>query len=422
MSSGISQSTANPLYPWHEDFYIGPSSQPVDIASFLSKARNASESASNEGAQSAEGEEELARTCSVDDLKDELDQLLAIPAVSGFIKTRHDAAATKIFELSQGSANDTSAPKAAKARSSKSRKRKHSEEADVVTVEPPEVAYIREELDGLRLQMGNKLPPQARFFIRRPRMADQNSLRSVMDHSMQAVEQRAEDDLGDDLDDPDVVLSISVYTPHSVWPNGLRLSSMHDLLASNTLADLMRVIPCQSAAIPHTSQRIYPQVDLLDRACIGMEDVVYGRHPQDPEGIAELLTYLGAKQPGMRVKRSSVAMENVRLGSLSLRMNYPYWIFHAGMCEHIWTIDRIHFHHTSEPEQAAYPLTTFLPGSTAPNCGVCKLLPAVIAVSGDVRLGESPCLVCKSCWDLLGWPRGDEEIKVVRLIGPRTGS
>ncbi|KZO93156.1 hypothetical protein CALVIDRAFT_486495 [Calocera viscosa TUFC12733] len=238
---------------------------------------------------------------------------------------------------------------------------------------------------------------------------------------MQPIGLPDEREIDDDSDEPDVVLSISVYTAHSVWPNGLRVSSKHDLLASNTLADLMRAIPCQSAAIPHASKRIYPDIDQLDRACIGMEDVVYGHHPQDQEGISKLLSYLNTKKPsGLSLRPSAVELENVRLGSLSLRMNYPYWIFHAGMCEHIWTIDGVHLHDKSDPDQGTYPLTTFLPGSNAPNCGVCKTLPAVITVSGDIRLGESPCLVCKSCWEILGWPRGGEEIEVMRLIGPRT--
>ncbi|KZT61947.1 hypothetical protein CALCODRAFT_303728 [Calocera cornea HHB12733] len=252
-------------------------------------------------------------------------------------------------------------------------------------------------------------------------MADQNSLKSVMDRTMQAIDLRDESEMSNEEDGPDVVISISVYTAHSVWPNGLRVSSMHDLLASNTLADLMRAIPCQSAAIPNASKRIHPEIDLLDRAYVGMEDMVYGPQTRDQVGSSQLLSYLNAKKPGgMKLRSSAVALESVRLGSLTLRMNYPYWIFHAGICEHIWTVDDIHLHHNAEPDHAEYPLTTFLPVSTTPNCGICKTLPAVIAVSSDIRLAESPCLVCKSCWDVLGWPRGDEEIKAVRLIGPRT--
>ncbi|EJU04094.1 hypothetical protein DACRYDRAFT_48367, partial [Dacryopinax primogenitus] len=221
----------------------------------------------------------------------------------------------------------------------------------------------------------------------------------------------------------EVVISVSVYTAHSVWPHGLRLSSSHELLASNTLADLLKIIPCQSTSIPHAADRMFPEIDLLDRACIGIEDVMYGQHPEDAHSVTMLLQKLNSQTPSpSEIGHSSLELKDVRIGSLSLRMNYPYWIFHAGMCEHVWTVDDIHLHHPSEPQRIDYPITTFLPASITPNCGVCKVLPAILAVSGDLRLDNSPCFVCKVCWDLLGWPQGDIYIKVVRLIGRRTGT
>jgi snRNA-activating protein complex subunit 3 len=37
-------------------------------------------------------------------------------------------------------------------------------------------------------------------------------------------------------------------------------------------------------------------------------------------------------------------------------------------------------------------------------CRGCMRVPAVVAVSGDLRLGESPCVLCGPCWRSMGIP------------------
>lgn len=38
---------------------------------------------------------------------------------------------------------------------------------------------------------------------------------------------------------------------------------------------------------------------------------------------------------------SSKGMEETPFADLKLRLGEPYWMFHQGSCEHIWTIDEI---------------------------------------------------------------------------------
>ncbi|KAG8213734.1 hypothetical protein J3R82DRAFT_10439 [Butyriboletus roseoflavus] len=41
-------------------------------------------------------------------------------------------------------------------------------------------------------------------------------------------------------------------------------------------------------------------------------------------------------------------------------------------------------------------------------CKACAKVPAVLTVVGDIRLGESPCLLCAPCWRNMGPPRGED--------------
>ncbi|KZT61946.1 hypothetical protein CALCODRAFT_479439 [Calocera cornea HHB12733] len=158
MASAVHHSNSTQPYVWHDEFYIGPPSQPVDIANFLSSAVNTSPRNVLDPAQEIDGDA-LATRCSVDNLKEELDQLLSLPDVSGYIKRRQNMAAQRLFDLAQGHTEGSDEPKG---RATKSRKRERSEEHNeseslVLSAgasDPvPEVAYVREELERLNLQM-----------------------------------------------------------------------------------------------------------------------------------------------------------------------------------------------------------------------------------------------------------------------------
>ncbi|KAG1744376.1 hypothetical protein EDB19DRAFT_1694817 [Suillus lakei] len=49
-------------------------------------------------------------------------------------------------------------------------------------------------------------------------------------------------------------------------------------------------------------------------------------------------------------------------------------------------------------------------------CRACGKVPAVHSIVGDIRLGESPCLLCAPCWRTVGHPHNDHEgVMVVPL-------
>jgi snRNA-activating protein complex subunit 3 len=114
-------------------------------------------------------------------------------------------------------------------------------------------------------------------------------------------------------------------------------------------------------------------------------------------------------------------MHDAALSTLALRINSPYWLLHAGDCEHNIVIDEIRYvrlssrvdrvliatlslKHPSDPIDG-YPLTLAIQPIMIDMCRGCSKVPAVWAVQGDIRLGESPCMLCAPCWRRMGMPR-----------------
>ena len=143
------------------------------------------------------------------------------------------------------------------------------------------------------------------------------------------------------------------------------------------------------------------------------------------------------------IKKASSSIYDTQLSSLTLRLNQPYYLLHQGNCEHFIVVDQIRLLHPSDPYVPApasasvpspsprsfppmsvtstttpastnpYPLTLQITPPLPPLCRACTKVPAVYSIVGDVRLGESPCVLCRVCWRVLG--DGDEGIVVVPL-------
>ncbi len=125
-------------------------------------------------------------------------------------------------------------------------------------------------------------------------------------------------------------------------------------------------------------------------------------------------------------------MHDTKFLSLTVRLHEPYWILHAGNCEHFFTITALRFvfvisfrlidakrrwHrllHPSDPK-SGYPLTTQITPPLSDFCRVCSKVPAVYSIIGDVRLGESPFLICTPCWRWMGESKHDSDVLVVPL-------
>jgi len=121
--------------------------------------------------------------------------------------------------------------------------------------------------------------------------------------------------------------------------------------------------------------------------------------------------------------------------SLPLRINYPYFGIHQGNCQHYFVIEQIRYvvyyivklvnytfsyrlRHPCDPPHSEFPFTVHHSPShmTRPRCRICIKLPATISVIGDIRLGESPCIICKECWAVLGDPTDTEEALNVVVV------
>jgi snRNA-activating protein complex subunit 3 len=122
--------------------------------------------------------------------------------------------------------------------------------------------------------------------------------------------------------------------------------------------------------------------------------------------------------------KAATSLHETPFSSLEVRINEPYWLLHQGNCEHFIIIESIryifspHFdirlkfsrlQHPNDP-QTGYPLTMQLVPTTLDLCRACNKAVAVLSV-----VGESPCVLCKTCWSTLGDPGVDEGVVIVPL-------
>ena len=133
------------------------------------------------------------------------------------------------------------------------------------------------------------------------------------------------------------------------------------------------------------------------------------------------------------------SIHDVKLSSLAIRLHEPYWILHSGSCEHFFTFTaircvtlwnsivrslivngRFRLGHPSDP-QTGYPLTTQITPLVRESCRVCTKVPARYSIIGDMRLGESPFLICGPCWRWMGQPKDGADVLVVPLPAHQVG-
>ncbi|GAA5936315.1 hypothetical protein JCM3775_006462 [Rhodotorula graminis] len=112
-------------------------------------------------------------------------------------------------------------------------------------------------------------------------------------------------------------------------------------------------------------------------------------------------------------------LKDVKIGDMPLRVGQPYLYVHQGNNEHIWTVDEVRYLHPSDPPPfppatvhprsnafqrfvSPYPLTTFLSRTLAmPRCSICRLDPGELHTVDDELSGETPAVLCRTCFDLL---------------------
>lgn len=196
-------------------------------------------------------------------------------------------------------------------------------------------------------------------------------------------------------------LTISVYTRVSWGPSYVHRSSQHALLSSQTLHDLLKVIPCTSNA--HAPGEVEPISASGNGCVICIENYAYGDGSPDQEDYADkLLAHLNKITKGTSsILKGSTTVQETHLSSLSIRVNEPYWLLHQGGCDHFIVFDQIRLRHSSDPS-SGYPLTLQIIPPLLDLCRACGKVPAIWSIVGDIRLGESPCMMCGPCWRNMG--------------------
>ncbi|KAI0823642.1 snRNA-activating protein of 50kDa MW C terminal-domain-containing protein [Trametes gibbosa] len=398
--------------------YVGPSSEPVEVAAFVERAnqlRDGSEGLSVFSQPSdalpadvtqawsilSEDEQDRIKSeCCVDDLRVSLEEIVESPRLMGFITSTHEATVHSIYETAEPSSR---------------KKRKRATLADP-DEEHPEVAALRVQLEATQLKCW-PLTIHAASFIRPPRQSDHNTLIQVKKLGTTHAEEH------------DAVVHVTVYNRQSWGQRVLSRCSQHVLVSSQTLGDLYRAIPCCSKNLPvevreetgrilgyRTDRHEHDMTtDVNSGAVMCVEGVLYGLDEATNDYTEKAIALAGLLPEG---KRPGVAkgpsMDTTRLFSLTLRLHEPYWVLHSGSCEHFFAVTSIRAKHPCDPA-SGYPLTTQITPPLLDFCRVCIKVPAAYSIVGDIRLGESPYLICGPCWRWMGEPKDEPEVLVVPL-------
>lgn len=289
-----------------------------------------------------------------------------------------------------------------------SRKKRKRPAVDEQSQEHPEVLALKRSLEAVRLKSW-PLTLHAALFIRPPKQSDHNTLQTTKCLSLPAT-----------VSDPrEALVFVTVYDRLSWGHKLLSRSSQHVLLSSHTLGDLFDVIPCLSNEIPEppTPSSCGTWGEASARGSSGsvicLEDVAYGDGQSEKDYSDRLLECL---QLLPEEKRAAVQkgppMHDAVLRSLQIRLHHPYWLCHAGDCEHFFVIEHLRAYHPSDPPVSSFPLTTQITPRLLENCRACNKVPAVYAVNGDIRLGETPFVMCAPCWRWMGPPKPENADKV----------
>ncbi|KAH9935308.1 snRNA-activating protein of 50kDa MW C terminal-domain-containing protein [Fomitopsis serialis] len=386
----------------HES-HFGPASEVVGIAEFLNAATTflVTEDSRDESPDAqvprdhnlekawvsvpSTQQAAVAAECSLDDLKDPIHGVLTSPKLMAHVSRS--------------------------AESSSRRKRRKvavpepgDEQADVTT--------LRLSLDSSKLKCW-PLTSHAASFIRPPKHSDRNTLERAKSFGTATDSSKVHEAL----------IFVTIYNKLSWGHRQLLRLSQHVMLSSQTLGDLFNVIPCQSDHI-HAEAGNEPTHDSGEQstpnsadtaregdsgAVMWIDNTLYGdgREPADyAKKVLKLLNTL----PSDRKERPDLVkgppMRDATFASLSLRLHQPYWLLHAGNCEHHFVIEHVRLHHPADPPTSAYPLTTHLTPPLLDLCRACNKVPAIYAILGDMRLGESPFVICAPCWSWMGEPTG----------------
>ncbi|KAH9083455.1 snRNA-activating protein of 50kDa MW C terminal-domain-containing protein [Lactarius deliciosus] len=383
----------------HESL-IGPPSELIDVGDFLRGTRDSSASvftplaplqqAADDVGSGQEGA--IESECSVDDVRSKLIDIFNDPRLYVHARRVHDTSVNVIYEQAERNT---------------SKKRKRKREVVSELEDTPDLTVLKKGLADIKLKSW-PLPPEAAVFMRGPKNSDINTLAEIKYSSNRS-----------NPAPQTTVVVVSVYNRLAWSYNFVYRSSQHVMLSSNTLEELYNVIPCPSNETP--DERVVDGTfvgygtgsSTRPSGCVVViEGTAYGDGSTETDYASKLVAHVSnplSKGPKMR---------DTSVSSLSLRLNHPYWLVHQGNCEHFLVVDQIRLLHPHDPP-SGYPLTTQITPPLLGNCRACTKVPAVYSVAGDIRLGETPCLLCAPCWRSMGMPKGEDANDVMLIPLPK---
>ncbi|KZS98456.1 hypothetical protein SISNIDRAFT_481193 [Sistotremastrum niveocremeum HHB9708] len=284
----------------------------------------------------------------------------------------------------------------------------------------PDIDAFKEKLENISLECWS-LPPQADLFVRRALPFEHNALSKTKE--CKATSSKS-------LQAKDVLLYITVYDKSASHPYQVWKSSSHILPSTSTLEDIWNAIPCPAKEYPEEvladdgSLVEFDTSRTTDRGpCFCVHGATYG-DGGDAQYAQKVLDYLATckvppNRPRVTLKPGGL-ISDTTLDSLPLILHFPNWILHNGNCEHYFAVTHIRLRHPSDPVDG-YPLTTHLTPVSRGLCRICDFVPASHAIVNDLRLDDSPFVVCKRCLDFLGEPTSYNDSRlVVPLVEHKT--
>ncbi|KAF8135666.1 snRNA-activating protein of 50kDa MW C terminal-domain-containing protein [Boletus edulis] len=411
------------------DSFFGPPSEPISVQNFLDDTASltfpsASDVLNHASWQNLSEDErvvvEAECSGSIAELKAAVEELWDNPMLSAHLNRAHATAVNAVHCQAGGPVP-------------KGRKRKHLPDPETAEAQP-EVRALQEKLDAISLQCW-RLNQESAFFMRAAKHSDLNALRHVKKSghgtlvcnklSSPSPRFTGTSALNKSAPHRDALVTLTVHNRVPWIHSQLTRFSQHVVLSSQSLADFVRAIPCDSSEMPN-------EVLDSDGNVVGYS---YEREEQAEETMTRseegcllhiegrrLLAHLERlpAEKRLQITKSPTSLSQTTLASLTLRINQPYWMLHQGNCEHFVVVDEIRLAHPHDP-LSGYPLTVHVTPALGYVCKACAKVPAVLTVVGDIRLGESPCLLCMPCWRNMGPPREEdaEQVMVVPLVRHR---
>lgn len=233
-------------------------------------------------------------------------------------------------------------------------------------------------------------------------------------------------------------------------------------LSSQTLGDLAEALPCISNEIldEHVDERgettwRKATAPSASGCVMYLEGVLHGDGQNESDyseyvvdiphayytyviPCSKLLAYLRGLPKELELPvTQGPSLHDVPFNTLKVHLHQPYWMMHCGDCEHFFVVEQIRYvfllfvvsttyqlyrpkirlRHPSDPALPDYPLTTQITPPLLDVCRACNKAPAVYSILGDIRLGESPFMICAPCWRWMGAPTGIDarQVTVVPL-------